>query len=700
MSLEAGLERQSNLLEMLFERMPMGIAIIDRAYRVQRYNPTWVDYSARYAPPGAAQLAPGVGYFDHLPGTEAVVLPLFERVLAGETVQQNGVRLESEEVVSYWDIVLAPLVEAGEVEGILVVSVDATERVDAHLNLERRVEERTWELERRRATAESLREIIGMINAKLPLADLLNRAVQLATEHLGAAAGVLHRFDMHNEKVIHLASYKMGEIFEIGSVRPFSELGPSGGRGYFHATLERQPTHINYPHLPERVKEISADRSIPDSIKAERIALRQRFSGSLSVPLFIQDEVYGGMVFYYTDPQEFLDDQVQLGLAFAERVAVAIENARLHQAEQDRQQELQMLLDIAETANSSLNLDEVLTKTLDLVVEMVGASRAGVILVDEQSGDLVPYVLRPERVIEQDAMVQMVQACESVILSGELLYIAPDKTQGLLEPGALLPLLVHGHSLGVLGIIGSQGSAFSTSQLALFKSIADQLGIAIENARLFEKAEEAAIATERNRLARDLHDAVTQTLFSSSLIAEVLPRLWQRNPEEAQRRLEELRQLTKGALSEMRTLLLELRPGALADIGLGDLIGHQVNAFTARTRVAVTYNRNCSQNLPPLVKETFYRIAQEVFNNITKHADATAVFVDLECQPGQAELMIRDDGKGFDLESAQTAGLGLGIMQERAQAVGAHFEIRSQINDGAAVRITWQKDRLEIEDDG
>ncbi len=125
--------------------------------------------------------------------------------------------------------------------------------------------------------------------------------------------------------------------------------------------------------------------------------------------------------------------------------------------------------------------------------------------------------------------------------------------------------------------------------MTLFKSIADQLGVAIENAYLFEKAEDAAIAAERNRLARDLHDAVTQTLFSASMIADVLPKIWERKPEEGQRRLEELRQLTRGALSEMRTLLVELRPAALEDTDLGDLIGHQVNAFIARTRIPVEY---------------------------------------------------------------------------------------------------------------
>ncbi len=243
----------------------------------------------------------------------------------------------------------------------------------------------------------------------------------------------------------------------------------------------------------------------------------------------------------------------------------------------------------------------------------------------------------------------------------------------------------------MLGIIGPQGGTFSQDQLVLFKSIADQLGVAIENARLFEKAEEAAITAERNRLARDLHDAVTQTLFSASMIADVLPKIWDRNPEEGHRRLEELRQLTRGALSEMRTLLVELRPAALIDTDLGDLIGHQINAFIARTRISVDFERNCEQNPPPEIKEMFYRVAQEAFNNIAKHAEATKVKVQLESRTGRTELRVQDDGIGFDPDSSKIEGLGLSIMLERVQNVGARLSIDSQIHKGTRLQITWQK---------
>ena len=332
-----------------------------------------------------------------------------------------------------------------------------------------------------------------------------------------------------------------------------------------------------------------------------------------------------------------------------------------------RTQELQVLLDVSAAANRSVNLAETLQKTLDRVVALVQAARAGVLLLDAQTGELTPHTMRPDQVVEPADLAVIVAACRGVLERGEILYVAPDAVQGLREPGALLPIQARDERVGVLVIIGPEGGRFTEAQLALFQSIAEQLGVAIENARLFEQVGQAAIAAERNRLARDLHDAVTQTLFSASMIADVLPKIWERNPDEGRRRLEELRQLTRGALSEMRTLLVELRPAALLDTDLGDLVRHQVNAFIARTRVTVAYECNCAHNPPPEVKEATYRILQEAFNNIAKHAEASRVSVRLDCLPGLVALAVEDDGIGFDPGDASLEGLGLGIMHERAR---------------------------------
>jgi signal transduction histidine kinase/PAS domain-containing protein len=685
---ESGFENV--LLEMLFDRMPMGIAIFDREFNILRYNPTWAGFAERYAPPDAASLRPGMYYFDRFPGAETTTIPMFGKVLSGETIRGEGLKFITGEVYSYWDVVLTPLVEDGQVTGILNVTNDATERITLQQNLEKRVLDRTRELDQKREIAESLRDIIGMINDNIPLETFLDQAVKLAAERLNAAACVLHQFDTEKGLLYTLAHFGMGDIAQKGTTGIFDNLKPRGAANYIRATLNKQPTYTNYPPLPERVDEILHDPTVPDEIKARRVKLRERFAGSFSVPLITYNQVYGGMVFYYPETQEFTEDQIELGLTFAEQVGIAIENARLHERDQERQRELQILLDVAATANSYLDQENLLNRTLDLLISLVGASRAGVSLLDENTGYLLPYTLRPDQVVDPEDMAKMLDAGQSVIKSGELLYIEPDPSKNLLEPGALIPLQIRGKKLGMLGLIGKEGTIFKPEQLALFKSIADQLSVAIENARLFAQAEETAVTAERNRLARDLHDAVTQTLFSSSLIADVLPKIWEKDPDEGKKRLEELRQLTRGALSEMRTLLVELRPAALVDADLSDLIGHLVNAFSARTRLSVEFDRTCSMNPPPEIKEMFYRITQEAFNNIAKHANAQKVTITLDCQPGNFKISIKDDGSGFDPVENYQEGLGIGIMRERAKTLAARLNITSQIGQGTEITLSWK----------
>jgi signal transduction histidine kinase len=205
---------------------------------------------------------------------------------------------------------------------------------------------------------------------------------------------------------------------------------------------------------------------------------------------------------------------------------------------------------------------------------------------------------------------------------------------------------------------------------------------------------EKAVAAERSRLARELHDAVTQTLFSASLIAEVLPRLWAKDPKRGEQQLEEVRLLTRGALAEMRSLLLELRPEALAKAKMEDLLHQLGRAMTGRTGVPVDVTIEGECVLPSEVQVALYRIAQEALNNASKHAEASRVYVDFHSEPGWAILDIRDDGRGFDVNSIPLGRLGVGIMHERAASVGAELEIESEPGQGTWVTVLWSEDEL------
>ncbi len=208
------------------------------------------------------------------------------------------------------------------------------------------------------------------------------------------------------------------------------------------------------------------------------------------------------------------------------------------------------------------------------------------------------------------------------------------------------------------------------------------------NERLREKAASEAVLAERTRLARELHDAVTQTLFSTTLIAEVLPQIWETNPNEGQRRLEELRLLTRGSLAEMRTLLVELRPNALVEVPLPTLIRQLTEAMVSRSPVRIQFSVEGEGKLPADVQIGLYRIAQEALNNVAKHANASQAIITLRLgEP--VRLSVVDNGSGFDPATVTADHLGLKIMRERAEAVNARLSLYSQPGEGTQVTVTW-----------
>jgi PAS domain S-box-containing protein len=222
--------------------------------------------------------------------------------------------------------------------------------------------------------------------------------------------------------------------------------------------------------------------------------------------------------------------------------------------------------------------------------------------------------------------------------------------------------------------------------------VADQTVLALANAHLRAQIEHSAVAAERSRIARDLHDAVTQTLFSASIIAEVLPNIWQRNQDEGRKRLVELRELTRGALAEMRTLLLELRPTKLVEVDLADLLRQLAEAISGRARVPMTVQVEGSGDISADVKVALYRVAQEALNNIAKHAQAQHAWIQLNRMQDHVMLSVSDDGRGFVFERIAPQHLGLGIMRERADAIGATLSVRSEPNQGTTIEVCWSNE--------
>jgi signal transduction histidine kinase len=267
----------------------------------------------------------------------------------------------------------------------------------------------------------------------------------------------------------------------------------------------------------------------------------------------------------------------------------------------------------------------------------------------------------------------------------------------------LVPLRLRERAFGFLGLeMHDRERILTRDESSLLNIFSFDIAQLIEDSRQYEQAKALIAAEERNRLARDLHDSVTQVLFSASLLAEVLPQIWRRNPELGLQRLDKLQRLTRGALAEMRTMLLELRPSAVLNTPLGDLLAQLTEAVAIRSGLPF---RLFIERIPPLpedVQMNFYRIAQEALNNVVKHAQAKHVTVSLSAIPlavdaygvkaHEFRLLIQDDGVGFYSENGQSAHLGISIMHERAAAIQAILKMKSEPGYGTLVSLIWSKE--------
>jgi len=258
-----------------------------------------------------------------------------------------------------------------------------------------------------------------------------------------------------------------------------------------------------------------------------------------------------------------------------------------------------------------------------------------------------------------------------------------------------VPIKVGEEVFGVFSADYLETRSFSEDEVRLLVSLAQRAAMAIQNAQLYNQGRELAATQERNRLARELHDAVTQTLFSASLIAEALPALWERDTEKGRDRLVKLRQMSRGALAEMRALLLELRPTALLEANLDDLLRQLGEVVAGREGVPVKLEIENSCKLPEDLHIALYRIAQEAINNVVKHARPTQVTIGLRqtCHKDgylqNVSLWIYDNGRGFDPLTVSPNHLGLNIMCERAQSVNATIQIESQPGQGTQIIVKW-----------
>jgi signal transduction histidine kinase len=248
-----------------------------------------------------------------------------------------------------------------------------------------------------------------------------------------------------------------------------------------------------------------------------------------------------------------------------------------------------------------------------------------------------------------------------------------------------VPIILEDRVIGFINLGNKSVGYFTETHARYLQIFAFQTGIAIKNAQLFSQAQSIAARHERERIARELHDKVTQILFSANAVAEALPRILDKKPEKAHTYLQELTQFTRAAMANMRSLLVELHPESLEKTELTILIKQLGDALAGNHKIDITYKMMDKMLLPLQHQTAIYRIVQEALNNIANHANATQVEIRLQRRENIIELLISDNGIGFDTTLQSEDQLGLNIMQERAHEIGAHLEINSQHNEGTLV---------------
>jgi PAS domain S-box-containing protein len=386
----------------------------------------------------------------------------------------------------------------------------------------------------------------------------------------------------------------------------------------------------------------------------------------------------------------------------------------LEQRVEERTRELSLLLDVSANIASTLDLPRLLDLVLEQLQQVVAYDGASVLILEENElhnvahRGPIPREMQAQMRLGREQAVELWEAMEGhkPLIIGDVrgdAWLAHafrqafgpylDQEMAYVRTWVGVPLMVQERPIGWLSLHHGQPQAYAPHHVALAQTIANQAATAIQNARLYGQARRLAALEERQRLARELHDSVSQVLYGVGLGARTGRALLDRAAVAPELRaslaepLDYVLSLAEAGLAEMRALIFELRPDSLEREGLVAALTRQGAALRARHKLAV-HTKFCKEPPVPFeLKEAFYRIAQESLNNAVKHARAGRVEIRLDMSQGELMLEVADDGVGFDPEVEYSGHMGLNSMRERASQIGAVLEIESGAGKGTRVRV-------------
>jgi signal transduction histidine kinase len=444
-------------------------------------------------------------------------------------------------------------------------------------------------------------------------------------------------------------------------------------------------------------------RDISNDNRLTRMVVKEEGLSSLAVvPISSKGKALGTLFLVSHDIREYEKEELQLLISAGQQIGVAVDNARMFSAEQRRAEQFRVIGEVGRQITSIMDIDRVLKQVVDLIQKTFGYDHVAIATIEDEYAvyqvgagrlwDDPEFDFSPGRLkIGNEGITGKVAA------SGKAVYL-PDvrsdpnyvemKGSGTLSE-LTVPVKVKGKVIGILDAQSQRLNAFDDIDMVVMQSLADQAAVAIENARLYNQAQQYAVVEERNRLARELHDSVTQSLYGITLHAEAACRqLTANQPDLVSQQLTELRGTAQEALREMRLLIFELRPSVVELQGLVSALRARLEAVEERAGMEVQFSTEGDITLSDKTQDGLYRIAQEALNNALKHAKANQILLSLNGNPTSVILEIIDDGIGFKPDQAvEGGGLGLDGMIERAELLGGKLTLTSNPGKGTTVKI-------------
>jgi two-component system, NarL family, sensor histidine kinase DevS len=531
----------------------------------------------------------------------------------------------------------------------------------------------------------------------LSLETVLERIVTLAREQSGARYAALGVVNDAGDLV---------QFIPIGMTKREIERIPHQpiGRGLLGAMRDELEA-VRIPEISADPRSVGFPKNHPD------------MHSFLGVPI-VQGERLLGQI-YLTDKMDYpeftLDDERVLE-TLAAYAAIAITNARYYDQFVRRDRELQirnddlkLLNDVATTLTSSLDIDDILAKTLDLVMGYLSVEAGEIFLVEDgeqelhlalHRGDYAEAFSSLDRFRIGQGFIGMVAATGKMLTSTnprqDMRYLRPAVLEAGFQFICCVPLSSGGKVVGVLSAASRRACTLDERKLNMLTAIGTWAGVTIENARLNRQSRRLAVLEERERIGMDLHDGIIQSIYGVGLALDFARMALDEDPVEARRKIEESISSLNSTIRDIRAYILDLRPRQFHGDDLKQGLQRLVDEFQSNstTRVTLMGPEDGLVDFPAQNATALFHICQESLANIAKHARAQYAEVHLWTTRDRVLLEISDDGKGFDLRKMNiTLGHGLSNMHARARKVGGDVEITSSPGSGTTV-LAWVPRRV------